>query len=99
MTKQFNPTRVLTRSGIFLTAILCLVTTLSFGQSKPETGYAPVNGLKIYYEIYGEGQPLVLIQGAFNTIPMAFGQMIPGLSKNRKVIAVEMQGHGRTADI
>ena len=64
-----------------------------------KTGYAPVNGLKMYYEIYGSGKPLVLLHGAFNTINMAFGMLIPELSKTRQVIAVELQGHGRTADI
>jgi len=81
-------------------AILCLVALKSFTQIKPaESGYAPVNGLKMYYEVYGQGKPLVLLHGAFNTIPMAFGMLIPELSKGRQVIAVEMQGHGRTADI
>jgi len=65
-----------------------------------KTGYAPVNGLKLYYEVYGQaGKPLVLLHGAFNSIDMAFGMLIPQLSKTRQVIAVEMQGHGRTADI
>ncbi|HJS53893.1 MAG TPA: alpha/beta hydrolase, partial [Chitinophagaceae bacterium] len=67
------------------------------GQAK--AGYAPVNGLKMYYEIHGTGTPLVLLHGAFNTINMAFGQLIPELSKKRQVIAVELQGHGRTTDI
>ena len=53
----------------------------------------------MYYEIHGEGMPLVLLHGAFNTINLAFGILIPELSKNREVIAVELQGHGRTADI
>jgi len=83
-----------------LIAMLCLVTVQAICQNKPtQTGYAPLNGLKMYYEVYGEGKPLVLIHGAFNTIPMAFGMLIPELSKSRQVIAVEMQGHGRTADI
>jgi pimeloyl-ACP methyl ester carboxylesterase len=83
-----------------LTAILFMVCLQSFGQSKPaQSGYAPVNGLKMYYEVYGQGKPLVLIHGAFNTIPMAFGGLIPELSKTRQVIAIEMHGHGRTADI
>jgi pimeloyl-ACP methyl ester carboxylesterase len=64
-----------------------------------KTGYAPVNGLKMYYEIHGEGKPLVLLHGSFMTIDLAFGQLIPEFSKTRKVIAVELQGHGRTADI
>jgi len=82
------------------TAVICLAATQSFSQNKPlQSGYAPVNGLKMYYEIYGQGKPLVLLHGAFNTIPMAFGMLIPELSKTRQVIALEMQGHGRTADI
>jgi pimeloyl-ACP methyl ester carboxylesterase len=60
-------------------------------------GYADVNGIKLYHEIYGEGDPLVLIHGGLTTI----GEMeawIPPLAKTRQVIAVEMQGHGHTAD-
>ena len=66
-------------------------------QSKPaDSGYVPVNGIKVYYEVYGEGRPLVLIHGAFYTIQMNWGQLIPELSKTRKVIAVELQGHGHS---
>jgi pimeloyl-ACP methyl ester carboxylesterase len=66
-------------------------------QVKPsESGYAPVNGIKVYYEVYGEGRPIVLLHGAFYTIQMNWGQLIPELSKTRKVIAIEMQGHGHT---
>src|SRR5258706_11640422 len=66
-------------------------------QSKPaDSGYAPVNGIKVYYEVYGEGKPIVLLHGAFYTIDMNWGQLIPELSKTRKVIAIEMQGHGHT---
>jgi pimeloyl-ACP methyl ester carboxylesterase len=82
--------------AIFFAIFSCLLTTQSFSQKK---GYAPVNGLKMYYEVHGSGKPLVLLHGAFNTINMAFGMLIPELSKTRQVIAVEMQGHGRTADI
>jgi pimeloyl-ACP methyl ester carboxylesterase len=66
---------------------------------KPRTGYAPVNGLKMYYEIHGSGQPLVLLHGSYMTITNNWTGWIGELSKTRKVIAVEMQGHGRTADI
>ncbi|MEV7007092.1 alpha/beta hydrolase [Streptosporangium sp. NPDC051022] len=62
-------------------------------------GYAPVNGLEMYYEVHGTGTPLVLIHGAFSGIGTSFGALIPGLAKNRQVVAVELQGHGRTADI
>jgi pimeloyl-ACP methyl ester carboxylesterase len=65
-----------------------------------KTGYAPVNGLKMYYEVYGSGGvPLVLIHGAFSAIGTSFGALIPGLAANRQVVAVELQAHGHTADI
>ncbi len=85
----------------FTIALYCLMSLQSFSQvNKPaQTGYAPVNGLKMYYEIYGEGRSLVLLHGAFMTINTNFSQLIPELCKTRKVIAVELQGHGRTADI
>lgn len=60
------------------------------------SGYAPVNGIKVYYEIYGEGQPLILLHGAFYTIDLNWSELIPELSKTRKVIALEMQGHGHS---
>jgi pimeloyl-ACP methyl ester carboxylesterase len=68
---------------------------------KPTTGYAPVNGLEMYYEIHGSGsgEPLVLLHGSFMTISNNWTGWIDELSKARQVIAVEMQGHGRTADI
>jgi pimeloyl-ACP methyl ester carboxylesterase len=68
-------------------------------QPKPTTGYAPVNGVKMYYEVHGSGEPVVLLHGAFMTITNNWTGWIDELSKTRKVIAVEMQGHGRTADI
>jgi pimeloyl-ACP methyl ester carboxylesterase len=61
--------------------------------------YANVNGLKMYYEVYGNGFPLVLIHGGGSTIGTTFGRILPALSKTRHVIAVEMQAHGHTADI
>jgi pimeloyl-ACP methyl ester carboxylesterase len=63
------------------------------------SGYASVNGLNMYYEIHGTGQPLVLLHGAFSAIGTSFGKLLPSLAKSRQVIAVELQGHGRTADI
>ena len=62
------------------------------------TGYAPVNGLEMYYEIHGTGRPLVLIHGGFGTVGM-FGPLLPALAETRQVIAVELQGNGHTADI
>jgi pimeloyl-ACP methyl ester carboxylesterase len=63
------------------------------------SGYAPVNGLNMYYEIHGTGQPLVLLHGAFSAIGTSFGALLPGLAESRQVIAFELQAHGRTADI
>ena len=63
-----------------------------------QTGYAPVNGLEMYYEIHGAGEPLVLLHGAYMTID-AMGELVPGLAETRQVIGVEQQGHGRTADV
>ncbi len=63
-----------------------------------ESGYSEVNGLKMYYEIYGQGKPLVLIHGGGSTIQSNFEKVIPLFAKNRKVIAVELQAHGRTSD-
>jgi len=69
------------------------------GQQKPITGYAPVNGLKMYYEIHGSGEPVVVLHGAFMAISGDWNDWINELAKSRKVIAIDMQGHGRTADI
>ncbi|AIE84587.1 alpha/beta fold hydrolase [Fimbriimonas ginsengisoli] len=79
--------------------LLTLLMTAASAQQKPTTGYAPVNGLKMYYEIHGKGEPVVLLHGALMTITNNWTGWIGDLSKTRKVIAVEMQGHGRTADI
>ncbi|MDP4207825.1 MAG: alpha/beta hydrolase [Bacteroidota bacterium] len=61
-------------------------------------GYSEVNGLKMYYEIYGQGKLLVLIHGGGSTIQSSFEKVIPLFAKNRKVLAVELQAHGRTSD-
>jgi len=63
-----------------------------------KSGYSEVNGLKMYYEIYGGGKPLVLIHGGGSTIQTTFGRVIPLLAKHRQLIAVELQAHGRTSD-
>jgi pimeloyl-ACP methyl ester carboxylesterase len=60
--------------------------------------YAAVNGLTLYYEIHGRGRPLVLLHGGLHTIGLSFGPLIGPLSATRQVIAVELQGHGHTAD-
>lgn len=63
------------------------------------SGYAAVNGLNMYYEIHGKGTPLVLIHGGGSTIETTFGRVIHEFAKKRKVIGVELQAHGHTADI
>lgn len=79
--------------------VMMLVPEIVSAQPTPTTGYAPVNGLKMYYEVHGSGEPVVLLHGAFMTITNNWTGWIAELAKTRKVIAVEMQGHGRTADI
>lgn len=61
--------------------------------------YAHVNGLDVYYEVHGTGSPLVLLHGGLLTIDLTFGDMLPRLARSRQVIAIELQGHGHTADI
>lgn len=79
--------------------LMTLMVTAVSAQQKPTKGYAPVNGINMYYEVHGGGEPVVLLHGAFMTITNNWAGWIEELSKTRKVIAVEMQGHGRTADV
>jgi pimeloyl-ACP methyl ester carboxylesterase len=87
---------------IATSAVILAAPALAFSQANPaaalKTGYAPVNGLKLYYEVHGAGQPLVLLHGGVGATEM-FSPIMPALSKTRQVIAVDMQAHGRTADI
>jgi pimeloyl-ACP methyl ester carboxylesterase len=62
------------------------------------TGYARVNRLDLYYETYGTGEPLILLHGGFGALEM-FSDLVPLLRPTRQVIVVDLQGHGRTADI
>ena len=92
MLKTPNPLK-----AMLLIAIMFAASRSNGQQIKPSSGgYAPIKGIKVYYEVYGEGKPIVLLHGAFWTINMNWGQLIPELSKTRKVIAIEMQGHGHT---
>src|SRR6266567_2129435 len=94
----------LIRSSIatFAAGIILAASGLAFAQTRTttalKTGYAPVNGLNLYYEIHGTGEPLILLHGGLGAAEM-FEQILPSLSNNRQVIAVDLQGHGRTADI
>jgi pimeloyl-ACP methyl ester carboxylesterase len=66
--------------------------------TKARTGYAPAGELSMYYEIRGEGRPLILLHGAYMTVDM-MGPILPGLAESRRVVVPEQQGHGRTADV
>jgi pimeloyl-ACP methyl ester carboxylesterase len=68
-------------------------------ESTQTSAYAPVNGLQMYYEVHGSGRPLVLLHGNLSTIGVDFGRIIPALARDRQVVGVEQQAHGRTADI
>jgi pimeloyl-ACP methyl ester carboxylesterase len=65
---------------------------------EPKTGYAPVNGLNLYYEIHGTGEPLILLHGGLGSVEMV-EKALRQLANSRQVIAVDLQAHGRTADI
>jgi len=74
------------------------VTTEWTTQTKGTGNYADVNGINLYYETHGSGRPLILLHGGLGSGEM-FGPIIPPLAANHQVIAVDLQGHGRTADI
>jgi pimeloyl-ACP methyl ester carboxylesterase len=89
----------------FLTLTSCNVKKIKTNEMEKtsenlilKNGYSEVNGIKMYYEIYGEGKPVILIHGGGSTIQTNFEKIIPLLAKNRKVIAIELQAHGRTND-
>ncbi|SFG89282.1 alpha/beta fold hydrolase [Pedobacter insulae] len=82
---------------LILTSLIASNLSIN-AQSLSKSGYASVNGIKMYYQVYGEGKPLVLIHGGGSTIETSFGRIIPMLSMHRKVIALELQAHGRTSD-
>ena len=90
----------LMKKSAFAALVLFVTSGVTAGQeppaktAKPDGKYATVNGLKMYYEVHGTGKPLVVLHGAFG-----WATVYPTLAKGRKVIAVELQGHGHTADI
>lgn len=84
-------------AGIVLAAS-ALVSAQTGTTSALKTGYAALNGLNMYYEIHGTGEPLILLHGGVGATEM-FREIMPLLSKTRQVIAADLQGHGRTADI
>jgi pimeloyl-ACP methyl ester carboxylesterase len=87
--------------GTFVTMVVGIGVSLALlgsASAAPKSGYAPVDGLDMYYEIHGAGRPLVLLHGALMTIEN-FALLLPSLARSRQVIAIEQQAHGRTADI
>jgi pimeloyl-ACP methyl ester carboxylesterase len=71
-------------------------TTVNKSLSPALSGYAQVNESEVYYEVHGAGDPIVLLHGAYMNINMNWSELIPVLSKTRKVIALELDGHGHT---
>jgi len=95
--------KIITLILITLTISSCktiIAQTITDNETKQDStsGYASVNGLKMYYEIHGTGSPLVLIHGGGSTIQTSFGRVLHSFAKTHKVIAVELQAHGRTND-
>ena len=78
---------------------LTIMNTIVYGQSDFKSGYVKIKELQMYYEIHGQGQPLVLLHGGGSTIETTFGRVISNFAKTRQVIAVELQAHGHTRDI
>ena len=64
----------------------------------PTRSFADINGLRLYHEIHGSGRPVVLLHGGLQTVDLMFGPLLPALAARRQLIAVELQGHGHTAD-
>src|SRR5688500_11758534 len=81
----------------FLVAAL-LLTGCTDSPDQPVAGRVQVNGMQMYYEVSGAGDPLVVLHGAYMNIP-SMGAIIPKLAETHKVYALELQGHGRTTDI
>jgi len=80
------------------TAFILAGTGLAAAQSEPVGNRVEVNGMQMYYEVSGEGDPLIVLHGAYMNIP-SMGEIIPMLAETHKVYALEFQGHGRTTDI
>jgi pimeloyl-ACP methyl ester carboxylesterase len=75
---------------------IAMQTQAPAAQAPIRSGYVPANGVNYYYEIHGQGEPLLLLHGGLGSIGM-FGPVLPRLAQGRQVIAVDLHGHGRTA--
>ena len=92
------PLRPRSRSGLCAAVLGGALATGCAAQK----GYAPVNGVRVYYEIHGsvsDATPLVLLHGGGSTFETSFEEVLPALSRGRRVIVYDRQGHGRTADL
>ena len=94
-----NTISILFKGSIFPILVIFACQASNAQEANAKGAYAPINGMKMYYEIHGTGDPVVLLHGSFMTITNNWTGWIDELSKTHRVIAVEMQGHGRTADI
>jgi len=96
--RHYGKLRLVSVFALLITSTLLAQNSPAANPIPSKTGYADVNGLHMYYEIYGTGRPLVLLHGGFGSTSM-FAPIMSSLSEKRQVIAVDMQAHGRTADI
>ena len=85
-------------SRTLLLATALLMTSAASAQTKPVGARVAVNGMQLYYEKSGQGDPLIVLHGAYMNIP-SMGAIIPKLAETHEVYALELQGHGRTTDI
>ena len=95
LSKSFHKTAMGVASLAFASAVIA-----GAAAEQGRGAYADVNGIRMYYEKYGpeRGVPLVLLHGGGSTIDVTFGRILPFLARNRRVIAIEEQAHGRTSD-
>ncbi|WP_395447170.1 alpha/beta fold hydrolase [Aminobacter sp. UC22_36] len=96
MNKRSFITMLAAAAFAIVTGGAAMAETTKTTEAGVKAGHAEVNGVNYYYEIRGEGEPLLLLHGGLGSIDM-FGPVLPALSKNRQVIAVDLYGHGRTA--
>lgn len=107
MEREVNRSVVLVLAVLVASSVCAPTASIQAKETGParrslaiESGHAPVNGIRVYYEMHGrsDGVPLVLLHGGGSTIDSTFGRILPLFAQERRVIAVEEQGHGRTSD-
>jgi pimeloyl-ACP methyl ester carboxylesterase len=81
-----------------LTAAMLVMAGSAFAQDAPDGMEVEINGMRMYYEVSGTGEPMIVLHGSFMTIPM-MGEIVGRLAETHRVYALELQGHGRTTDI